>query len=81
MIYRIRSVRPRGVETEVDSVNLTIGFASLTPQARRSWIPRFDNPAPGSVNAHSLMPRWLGFLTLAGAAAAAETVDACLRNL
>ena len=27
------------------------------------------------------MPRWLGFLTLAGAAAAAETVDACLRNL
>ena len=37
-------------------------------KARRSWIPRFDNPAPGSVNAHSLMsPRlgWLGFLTLA----------------
>ena len=24
---------------------------------------------------------WLGFLTLAGAAAAAETADACLRNL
>ena len=27
------------------------------------------------------MPRWLGFLTLAGAAAAAENADACLRNL
>ena len=27
------------------------------------------------------MPRWLGFLTLAGVAAAAETVDACLSNL
>ena len=27
------------------------------------------------------MPRWLGLLTLAGAAAAAETADACLRNL